>query len=358
MAPLLLVALAALAAGALTLAMSGLDGQGEPAPAKPTPGPDPGAARDLGPGPTPMAGPDPVDPAPAPRIEVGADLPYKDMERSFDGRGQLQGIVEAVGGASFPDRWTLVIEPSKFGSGREHAETRITEFEGNERTFVEADLPLGGYTVSAVADGLNSRPQEVLLFALPGTPTGGKTQAHLILHLTPTGFIDGSVRNAAGAPVGDLPVFLEDLSDKSVRESLTTAAGTWRFDDLRDGRYRLRYGSMERPLNPPRDFTFSAPQRQLTEDEIPVTASVAFHVFDKDGLAVMDARVRGFGRPGGQVVATSGPDGVAVARFLPAGRYQVKADQEQARLEGKANFELEGNEEQRPVQVVLYPTRR
>jgi len=353
-AALLLVALAGLATGALTLALSGLFGPGEPEPVGPSPG-------------TPSATPpataleteaEPVGPTPTPRIQVGEDLPYKDMKRSFDGHGQLQGIVEAVGGATFPDRWKLVIEPSKFGTGREHADTRIREFEGNERTFVEVDLPLGGYTVSAVAEGLNSRPQEVLLFALPGTPTGGKMQAHLILHLTPTGFIDGSVRDAAGAPVGDLPVFLEDTSDKSVRETNTTAAGIWRFDDLRDGRYRLRYGSMERPLIPPRDFTFSAPQRQLTEDEVPVTASVAFHVFDEDGLVVMDARVRGFGRPGGQVVATSGPDGVAVARFLPAGRYQVKADHMQDRLEGKANFELEGDETLQPVQVVLYPVKR
>ena len=89
-----------------------------------------------------------------------------------------------------------------------------------------------------------------------------------------------------------------------------------------------------------------------------MTASVAFHVFDEDGLVVMDARVRGFGRPGGQVVATSGPDGVAVARFLPAGRYQVKADHMQDRLEGKANFELEGDETLQPVQVVLYPVKR
>ena len=198
----------------------------------------------------------------------------------------------------------------------------------------------------------------MLLFAIPNTPTGGKTRAHLILHLTPTGFLDGSVRDAAGAPVGDLPVFLENTSDKAVLESVTSAAGTWRFDGLHDGRYKLYYGSLERPIIPARAFTYNSPQRQLDEDEVPVTASVAFLVLDEDGLAVMDARIRGFGRPGGQVVASSGPDGVAIVRFLPGGRYQVKADHKGDRLEGKADFELEGAEVDYPVQVVLYPLDR
>ena len=166
------------------------------------------------------------------------------------------------------------------------------------------------------------------------------------------------MRDARGVPVGDLPVFLEEISNKQVMETLSTASGAWRFEGLRDGRYRVHYGNMERPLIPPRDFTYIAPQRQLEEDEVPTTASVAFWVLDEDGLAVMDARVRGFGRPGGQVVTTSGFDGKAIARFLPGGRYQVKADHAADDLEGKADFILEGDELNHPVQVVLYPKRR
>ena len=104
--------------------------------------------------------------------------------------------------------------------------------------------------------------------------------------------------------------------------------------------------------------SYSAPQRQLEEDEVPITASVAFLVLDETGLAVMDARIRGFGRPGGQVVADSGFDGMAVVRFLPSGRYQIKADHQADRLEGKADFVLEGNENEQLIQVVLYPKDR
>jgi hypothetical protein len=351
---LALLLTAALAGGALISALTGGPEASEPDAATPK-------AEPAGPSAGPSAGPGSAEAqgvAAVGRIEVGMPLPYKDLPRSFKGRGHLSGVVEVVGGGPFPERWTLVLEPSKFGTGREHATRRVRELEGNVRTFEEFDLPLGGYTVSAQAEGLNSRPQEVLLFAIPNSPTGGKTRAHLILHLTPTGFLDGSVRDEAGVPVGDLPVFLENTSTKGVLESVTNNAGIWRFDGLHDGRYRLYYGSLERPLVPARNFTYNTPQRQLKEDEVPVTASVAFLALDEDGLAVMDARIRGFGRPGGQVVARSGPDGVAVVRFLPGGGYQVKADHKKDRLEGKADFKLEGDEVRYPVQVVLYPLDR
>ena len=351
---LVLLVLLALGGGAALLITSGFLEKGDPAAARPAVAQD-----DTESAAASAAGQDALTGISSEgRIEVGAPMPYKDLPRSFEGLGRISGSLEMVGGLEFPPHWTLRIEPSKFGSGREHATSRVIEFDGNETTFDETDLPLGGYTVSAEAEGLNSRPQEVLLFALPGTPTGGKTHVHLLLQLTPAGFVDGSVRDAAGRPVADLPVILEDASDQSLRETQSTAAGSWRFEGLRDGRYRIFYGSHERPLIPPRTFTFNAPQRLLEEDEIPVTASVAFFVIDKDGLAVMGAKVRGFGRPGGRVQSISGPDGVAIARFLPAGRYHVQADLAEENLAGMADFELRGDEELEPVQVVLYPRER
>jgi hypothetical protein len=283
-------------------------------------------------------------------IQVGLALAYKDLPRSFVGRGHITGIVEIVGGQPFPERWKLVIEPSKFGTGREHAEYREREFDGNERTFEETDLPLGGYTISAQAAGLNSRPQELLLFAIPGTPSGGKLRAHLILHLTPTGFIDGAVRDEAGAPVADLPVLLECMGDMQRYETVTNGAGVWRIDGLVDGRFKLYLSQMERPLLPAKQINFIAPQRQLEDLIIPVTQTVTFKLTDVYGQPVDRARVRGFGVSGGWIACEGDFNGEAQARFLPAGRYKVNVDSPDG-LRGQMNFELIEGDAPRRIEV-------
>ncbi len=291
------------------------------------------------------------------RIEVGIDLPYKDLPRSFDGVGHVFGDVEVLGGLPFPDRWTLVVEPSEFGTAREHAERRVREYDGAERTFDVPDLPLGGYRIYAEAEGLNSRPQEILLFALAESPIGGAKMKKVTLHLSPPGSMTGAVVDESGAPVGDLTVFLEDMGDRSQRSTVTSPDGTWRIEGLRDARYKLYYHKVEQPLIPVQQINYIAPVRNLDDDVVPVTASVAFQILDDHKLTVMGARVRGFGRPQGYIACESGPDGVAIARFLPKGRYRVSVEHPDG-LEGRADFELEGHEVGHEVEVRVRPSKQ
>ena len=320
----------------------------------------PPAAPDAPPGPS-VGDPSPPDPEfdglqNAGRVEVDS-LPYKDEPRTFDGLGRLSGNVEVLGGRSMPDKWKLVITPSKFGMGSEHAIHREREFDGIQPSFEEFDLPLGGYTVYAEADGLNSRPQEILLYGIDSSPIGGKTHAHLVLHLTPTGFLDGAVVTEDGSPVADLPVFLEDVNDRSVRTTTTLSSGNWRFDGLRDGRYKLSYKSVERPLIEALLMTYNAPQKRLDNHIVPKTATVVFQLRDPYDVPVIGAKVSGFGKAGGIVQATSEVTGEAIARFLPAGRYQINVTHSDG-LDGKANFELEGTEERRVVEILMRPIDR
>jgi len=291
-------------------------------------------------------------------IEVGIDHPYKRLPRSFEGTGTITGVVEVVGGRPFPTSWRLVIEPSRFGVGREHAERREREFDGSQRTFEEQELALGGYRIYAEAPGLNSRVQEVLLFRLAGSagPSGG-IHKHLILHLTPSGFMDGAVTDERGQPVPGLPVVLENLADHSRLTTQTNGAGVWRFDGLVDGRYQLFLGDPNGPLIPAEPINYLAPQRRHPDQVVPCTSTVEIITRDELGVPVEGVTVRGFGTPHGTFTVVSESDGVARVHFLRAGRYRVRASGREGQR-GKADFVLDGTQELERVEIQMHPEER
>jgi len=263
--------------------------------------------------------------APRTSLEIGRDFPWKTAPKSFDGTCTISGTVDVAGDLPFPERWTLVIEPSVFGMGRERAERRTVEMRGGERTFEERDLPMGGYRVSAQADGMNCPPQEVLLFRLADQPQlSGKDHAHLRLQLARAGFVDGSVLDVDGRPVEGLAVTLEDRHDRSRRTVRTGPAGIWRVDDLRDGAYRVLFGPPDRPLIPAEDLGFVGPSHRFPDRVVPRLFAFEVRVLDDGGRPLAAASVRAVGQPLGVVDATTEPDGIARVTHAPAGRYQLR----------------------------------
>jgi hypothetical protein len=321
---------------------------GTPEPLGPErPAPGPVAAEDAPPR-------DPEELRASSPIEVGADLEYKQYEKVFAGRGTISGAIDTAAGVPFPDSWELVIEPSKFGLGREHAETRVVAMPGAQRTFEEHDLPLAGYRVWARAAGLNCRGQEVLLFKLEGQEhLPGVSHKHLMLRFQRAGMLDGVVRDVNGVALVDLPVFVDETSGDWRAEVRTNGAGAWRVDGLLDGKYQVSLGSRTRPLQPVTEVVFSAPSQHLPDAVLPAMGSVVLRVVDGDGRGLPDAKLRGFGPV--PIDATTDVVGEALQRFLLPGRYQLRAQHDTTAGEGKLDLEVDADDDGRIVEIVCRP---
>lgn len=284
-------------------------------------------------------------------VEVGPPGAYRYEERSYDGTCTISGAVEVVGDLPFPTRWRLVIEPSLVGVAREHALRRERDFDGSFRTFEESGLPMGGYRVYVEAAGLYCAPQEVFAYRFPAHPNlRGKDHIRLTLQLVRAGFMDGAVRDESGAPVEGLGVTLERRRTGLRRRTTTGADGLWRFDDLPDASYRLYLGDPNQPLLPAEDISYVGPQHRHPDQVIPVTASVRFVALDDLLLPIPGASVHGFGKPAGTIDVTTGEDGMALARFLPAGEYWVRVNHSSG-VAGRIEFALAGDEVERRIEV-------
>mgnify|MGYP001259510329 CR=1 FL=1 len=250
----------------------------------------------------------------------------------FDGRGRLAGRATVAPGMSFPERWTLVIEPSLTITGRERAVRREVTLEGGETEFEVTDLPLGGYSLRATAPGLNGIPVDVAIFK-------GQERAYVVLRMTPSGFLEGDVLDGRGQPVEDLPVVLESDADKTRTEARTDANGYYRFAQVLDGEYTLYFGSPENPLTPPRSLAYQAPSLRFPRVELPVHNEITLVATDSALREVGGIDLRGFGSNGGTIEGRTGPDGRLRVRFLPPGEYRVTAF-EDARQCGQTSFTL------------------
>lgn len=286
-----------------------------------------------------------------PMIQVGGEFPWKSMERSFDGTGTLSGSVETLPGTEFPASWKLVIEPSRFGSARDQAEGRVIEFDGAQQTFEEFNLPLGGYRVHVEAEGMNCPPQEVLLFRLRDRPDlAGKAHAHLLLVLSPAGFMEGSVRSENGTPLADVAVRLTPPDGVGFLEARSDFVGHWRIDGIRDGRYTLTFGHPDRPLVPAEDLVFTGPMMRHPERVLPPLVELIIEVLDEAGGPLADATLRGFVKPRGAVEAKTDSFGQARIMNAAIGEYSLRVMHDSGR-EAKSLFRLEAEPASRTIQI-------
>jgi hypothetical protein len=289
-------------------------------------------------------------------IEVGAPADWRQYEKTFDGTCTISGMIVVDPGVEFPSRWRLVILPSRLSIGRERAAERIVEFEGNERTFEEFDLPMGGYRVHVEAQGMSCRGQEVMLFKLKDFEhLPGKNHAHLLLKLIPAGIAEGIVRDTDGVGVANLPVFIENQRDRGRQSTHTDGSGYWRIDEVIEDPYHLSLGNIDRPLIEVQSFGMVGARYTHPDQTIPLTRAITVRVVDEVGAPVAKARLRGYGRPAGVIEASSDVDGTARILFLPDGEYTLRGEA-RGGLRGVTAFQVSGDSPGRAVTLRL--TRR
>lgn len=236
----------------------------------------------------------------------------------FQGRGSIRGRVMIVEGLDFPESWAIHVGPSRSLRGRTRALSKIVEASGDSREFVVEDLPLGGYDVWVEAEGLRARRRAVLL-------TKGSPSPYVNLELGRMGFIDGYVYRDGGAPAEDLLISLEPIPSDVRREVRTRPDGSYRFDNVEDGEYRLHFGPAETPLSPARDLHFRAPSMRFPPTTLPATGELLIHTQDRSGAIMPNVTVTGFGTKGGLIEVQTNDEGQAWARHLPPGRYKLQA---------------------------------
>jgi hypothetical protein len=311
----------------------GARGAGAPAP----PRPGDGAA---------AAAPDLERPAETRPGGAAATAVPPDPARAFDGKGVLRGEVIGARGTAVPERWTLIVEPSRMLAGRDRATTRRIEFERGERTFELTDLPLAGYSVRATAAGSNSQALDVLLVA-------SSPAVFVTLAFAPAGFVEGRAQRADGTAAEGLAVTLERAGTGERLRAVCDVNGAWIVRDVPDGEYRVLYGTPEAPLVPPREIAFRAPSLRVTEVVLPPVGTLLLRVRDDVDALVPGAVVTGTSSAGGAFTATTDANGEARERYLVPGTWRIEARVEAAsgvaeleRSSGRVTFELQAGPEQ------------
>jgi hypothetical protein len=227
-----------------------------------------------------------------------------------------------------------VLEPHPYLKGRERAESRRVPFRAGEREFAAEDLPLGGYRVRAEANGLNSSAAEVLL--VKGSP-----DQFVELALSPSGWLDGSLIDATGAPAEGLEVRLSAEGGKVQRTTQSDAAGAFQFRALLDGDYELSLRAGGCVFGEPRLVSFRAPRLSLPVLELPPTGALEVHVFDKLGKPAPGVRVTGFTKPAGTLDLRTDERGLASLRWIQPGLWELQASDETEGLSARGEVEVD-----------------
>lgn len=250
-----------------------------------------------------------------------ADTPRAPSENE---RGVIRGRVSVAPGLAFPDHWTLRIGADPYAHGRERVQAQTIEFTHGEDTFRIEDLTLGGYAVQAEAPGLFSMPLTVLL-------VDGSSNQWASIVLTRTGFVVGSLVDVDGRPAEGVHVTLESSTTRARKTDVTDPSGSYRFDDVADGEYKLYVGRPESPLLPPDSLVFQAPAMHFPSRTLPASGIARIFTRDEVGRPIADVAITGFASPAGTVDARSDAGGSAVVRHLPTGRYRLHARHEDGR---------------------------
>jgi 5-hydroxyisourate hydrolase-like protein (transthyretin family) len=177
---------------------------------------------------------------------------------------------------------------------------------------------------------------------------------YITMQLYAAGFVTGRVLDHAGLPAEGLAVALRSLAgDDPARETACDVLGWYRFDEVLDGEYELRFGPPERPLLPVQRLRFAAPSMTIPDRELPMTSRLAILAVDDYEVPVPDARVRGSGDAGVFDVTTDAT-GRAEARYLRLGRYRVGAEHEQY---GRARVVIDVTAAPQDLRLHLPPPR-
>jgi hypothetical protein len=275
---------------------------------------------------------------------VATTQPAPFVQSSASSGGVIRGEVLAAAGVVVPARWTLHVGPHPWLAGHEKAADRRIAFEHGETTFEVRDLPLGGYLVEAIADGLNCLPGNVMLVR-------GSEDQFVTIQLSATGAIDGGVLDSAGRPASDLAVTLESATTGERRTETTDAGGNFVFRSVRDGEYRIFFGRPDSPLLPPQLLAFQAPSMRFPTRTLPPTGTLDVSVLDVRQRPIANAMLSGSASKGGAIDTQTDANGTARIRYLAPGEYRIDARTTDG-LRGSTAVAL-GEGQEAPVRIVL-----
>ena len=284
------------------------------------------------------------------------------LEKSFTGSGSITAVIDVPPDVEFPAYWQLVLEPSRMLQGRDTAVHRVLEFEQGQyeiekrayRDTVEVtvdDLPLGGYSISVVAEDMNCTSMDVVLFKVAGQADApGRQHVRTLLRLEPAGFVDGSLIDGDGLGAEACLLTLESRDGKQRQSAVSGPDGLYLFPTVMNGNYRLIVGNPVRPLVPVRDVKVLGRETRLEEIQLPPTASVLLTIVGPANEYIGEATIRGSGSSGDSIDLVSDGAGEVMARYLRPGRYRLRI-QHHSGKSGKATVDVEGSERGKRVEI-------
>jgi hypothetical protein len=287
--------------------------------------------------PPPIAAPDRTArlssdaPSEAPRTAVATTLAPEVQtartevtELDAGGPGIIRGRITAAPGVELPKTWTLVIEPHPFLKGRERAVSRRIEFTNGEQEFKVGGLPLAGYNVRAIADGLNDVACSALLVE-------SSSNVFVNPQFRRAGFIDGSVVDARGAPVEGMTVTITSDATHARTSVRTGANGDYVIPNVTDGDYSLSIGEPNAPLLEPDRLAFKAPSMRFPTRRLPETGSIRLFTVDPSRRSLANVEVSGYSTGGAALRTTTDGHGTSFVRYLAPGKYRLQAKIEDGR---------------------------
>lgn len=311
-----------------------------------------GPAEDTSPGDPQIGSPDPNALRIQGGLQSGIELPFKRMEKSFAGSGTLTGAVSFAPGMAVPTEWTLSIRPSLFALGRDSAQERTRTLPGNITTFEEFDLPMGGYRIQALAQGMSSTAQEVMLYKLAEREDlPGVNRVHMTLQMVPKANVEGVVYSHTGQGAGDLKITLQ-MHGRPTRQTVrTNYAGLWNLEGIDEGTYVLRLGPYERPLIPEQEIQVRRPITRTEDITLPPLCTVRLRAVDETDRPIEGASVRGMGPT--PIDCVTGFDGQVKIQHLAPGVYQVRLDHQASGRKGRGEFTLKTQPEGQAPELIL-----
>ncbi|MCI0586797.1 MAG: carboxypeptidase-like regulatory domain-containing protein [Planctomycetes bacterium] len=255
----------------------------------------------------------PPAPVPPPRAETEESGDAPTLPHAGEGRLRIF-LVDPPEGPRTVD-CSVDIGPTSLllAPGTAVARTSVVP-RGSDRCVFE-DLPDAAYLVRASGPGLSAVSTPVAI-----GPGGRDLAVRLVLRRAV--FVDGVVLDEEGTPLEGVVVRLEEERPGKARlEGKSDAAGRYRIEEVTSGIYRLFVGPQEAAYLPPLRIALEdAPLRH--DVRLPILGSAEIAVADGEGRP-LPAQVDGFGPPGGTFHLQTPPEGIVLARNLPAGDYRI-----------------------------------
>ncbi|MBI5435088.1 MAG: carboxypeptidase regulatory-like domain-containing protein [Planctomycetes bacterium] len=251
-----------------------------------------------------------------------AALTAAERAARFDGVGRVRGSLRTdPPNLPLPERWTIVLEPSRSLVTSERVERRELVC-GADGSFVFENVPLGGYDLSVDAGDLDC-PARPLLLAKPESQ-----DVFLVIVARLAGELVGRVLDAEGLGAEGLAVTLVSARDGRTLETRVGPGGEYRFERVHDGDWRLCAGPATNPLLAPRDVSFRGPRLTAPDFQLPPCGELAVLVQDDRGQPLEGVTISGYGKNGGAAREQTDANGSVRLRWLPLGDFTVLLERE------------------------------